>query len=244
MAADSLELSEKTLQEEWEAIVAAKKALAERERAFDGALAYVVSKGRADWVPKGYDLGHPTLPAQMRPGKTPATSGTWASELVASVRHAQKGLTLAEIREMLAKGPMALRLKMNPNGFYTAINRAEEGGEIERYRGRVFTPTLLKVFHANVAAGVWDDLEDETVSSTMRLVLEYIRGNPGAEKREVVAALKGKSSNQAVYTNLQKALSRELIRKEGDRFFPAQENEPPSGTPGDGSETGQRANAD
>jgi len=201
--------------------------------------------GRDDWVPSNLVIlsreENSFQPLRNEPG-------TWTGETMRVLASAPNGVSLTAIRDALAKGELAERLKNNPNGFYNGVSRLESNGDAVRYKGMVFSKANYDAFMARLARGEVEDLSGEDERRTVADVLvEYIeKYSGGVATKQIVqdmVALGVVPSAASVYNVLSKIVRAERVRRDKGIYFPLNEMDRPQTTES-GPETGQRANAD
>lgn len=229
-------LTREGVREEWEEVRKIERAAAERRARFTHLAQYLVGVGNSDWVPsEAAPVGE-----HFKKGKPRAESGTWTSEILLIVEKEPDGVEMGRIRELLAKGVMAGKMLQNPNGFYNGVKRLEDLGNVVRYKGRVFTTEHMADFLARVERGEVAEPDGRAGSRTIiDMLADFINHRPeGMTAREMVRAMEEEGmASGSVYNNLSKAVNKNRIRREGNRYYPLKENEPPQDT-GSGSETG------
>jgi hypothetical protein len=172
-------------------------------------------------------------------------------EAVREVVYAHDRIAPYTVKEMLLRGPLGERLTESDKGFYHAISRLAEAGEIVRHNGWLLSPENYKLHMERVRAR---EIEDDkplppTRSPMGEAILEYVNGHPGAASKDVIASLKKNTDFAAAlepnstlaYNIIARLAKRKQIIKTGGKLYPLdhEANEPSSGEPADGSDASE-----
>ena len=120
------------------------------------------------------------------------TSDAFPKAVMTIVGRSDDGASYDDIREAILRSPLAKRLKKSDKGFYHALRRLKNAGDLVDYHGFVFTPPNLASFLRKVAAGLKADkaVDRGRATKMMDAVLEVIARNPGIIARDVIAAIR------------------------------------------------------
>jgi hypothetical protein len=120
------------------------------------------------------------------------TSDAFPKAVMAIVSRAEDGASYDDIREAILQSPLAKRFQKSDKGFYHALRRLKNSGDLVDYHTYVFTPDNLKSFLKKVAAGLKEDKAADRGRATimMDLILDVIARNPGIIAKEVIALIR------------------------------------------------------
>jgi hypothetical protein len=180
------------------------------------------------------DAQSPSVAQEARlAGERPSA---WRDAIREVLERADTGLPIRKIAEELSKGPMAARLKQNPNGIYTACARMVAHDQLVKHGELLFLP---QVFVRLSEAGQipFDDPHD-SLSGTAKLIVEIIEdvGRP-CPPGEIISCLREDEDIARrmmrnpgyAYQLLSKMVARgHLVRSDGTYRLPHMESEPNS----------------
>ena len=150
-----------------------------------------------------------------------------------------------KVKEILAESALADRLVESDKGFYHAISRLAERGDIVRHNGWLFSPENFAQFRKDVDAGrVVDDKPVSPTRSPMGdAILEFVNANDGVTSKEVIVHLRKDEEFRAAltpnptiaYNIISRLAKRGQVTKEKGRIYPVitpelEAKEPPDET--------------
>jgi hypothetical protein len=231
---EQIVISPETVREQARTVEGLERQAQEAREALNLLIGYLRATGKTDWIPAS--LANHATPAwgerKKKPGRAPAESGTWASEILLVIQNAADGMSAAEVKAAMADGRMAERLHASPNGFYNGVARLERNGDLVKYKGRLFARERMAEFLRRVADGEVADLTGrESGDTIIDQLVDFVAENDyGVTANQIV---KGMTSTGmpagSVYNNLSKAVSKGRVRREGKLYYPLEDNEAPSG---------------
>jgi hypothetical protein len=156
------------------------------------------------------------LPARKRlsppsePEKLVVRSGSWSDWIIRILTEAGKPLTIEEIREQFSKTPLGPNMiETNGRSYYAAAAKLKMAGHLVVHNNALTTPTVLRRFLADVAAGRAVDIVHARYRNTYREALyRFLQSKPeGASFTEIMDHLRdvegiksdGKVLNQKIY---------------------------------------------
>lgn len=161
----------------------------------------------------------------------PETGGlSFVSAVRSIVGTADDGIVIAAVKSRVAMGPLGKRLSQSNKGFYNAVSRLANRGEIIRYNGRLFTHEAYAKFKRRVRAGlVADDAPKHAVHSPMgEAILAIVKDAPGIKGGDIITALRiNPEFNAALYPHqtgayniISRLVLRKQIKKTGREYHP------------------------
>lgn len=143
---------------------------------------------------RGADSSHPKFINEAL--QELESSDAFPKAVMAIAERSEDGASYDDIREAILQSPLAKRFQKSDKGFYHALRRLKNAGELVDHGGYVFTPNNLKSFLKKVAAGLKEDKIPDRTRSTemMSLILEAVAKNPGIVAKEVIAIIRSQSS--------------------------------------------------
>jgi hypothetical protein len=147
----------------------------------------------------------------------------------AVVNACELGISSSEIKEILLRTPIGSTIVSSDKGFYHAFPRLIERGSIFKLNGRFFSAEGLARLKRLEAQGQVDEIPlTSRVSPMGETILAFIRDNPGATSKQVVAELERAKRPQAppvnqngVYNVIARLVVREEIERREGKLYPA-----------------------
>ena len=223
-------ITEESVRKEGEEIIAADRELSARKERFVKLAEFLRAAGREDWIPAA--ISHV---AKIAPrGPMPASSGTWASEMLKEMEAYPDGIALIDLLAVMKDGPLAERARQNRNGIYNAASKLEQIGQIVKHNGRVFLPHHFEEFRKRLERGEVEDYKRGPVGgrTAADILTDFISSQPqGLETSDIVKAMSAEGiAPGTVYNNLSKVVSKGRVRREGKLYLPLKD-EAPTGEP-------------
>jgi hypothetical protein len=142
---------------------------------------------------------------------------TFVKAVLAIAERFEDGATYDDIREAILQSPLAAKYKKSDKGFYHALARLKERGELADYNGFVFTPPNLEIYQRKVAAGLkpskMRDLGSEKRDSPLyHLVLGVVAKAPGIIAKDVIARIREESEQGRALTENENSVYNAIAR--------------------------------
>lgn len=115
--------------------------------------------------------------------------------IMAIVERREDGATYDDIRQAILLSPLADRFRKSDKGFYHALRRFKQSGDLVEYHGSVFTPKNLASFLRLVEAGLKEDkitLHSSRATKMMDLILDTVARKPGLVAKEVIGQVRSR----------------------------------------------------
>lgn len=177
------------------------------------------------------EAGH--APPPLKPVRTESGRNYGRVTFVEAIRGAilqspEGRLSPQMVREALAQTEMGDRLKESDKGFYHAISRLSERGEIIKHNGWLFTPAAYLSYMEDVNSGRIEDLPPEAQRpSPMALeIFRFLETNGPANGGRIVLHLLSRpefketltKSNSGAYNVLSRLVKRTELAKDGPLY--------------------------
>lgn len=184
--------------------------------------------------------------------EVPQDSMSIISAVLAVIQSAPPPIAPYQVKEKLAEGEIGERIRASDKGFYNAISRLAQRGQIKKHNGWLFTPEGLHTYLSKVKAGeIVDEKPTVPTRSPMGdMILEFIQGHPGATSGEVISFLKtapemdaALNPNTTVAYNIISRLTQrnQIIKRDGKLYPLASEAKEPPTDIGSGSDASEVA---
>lgn len=195
----------------------------------------VTAPPKAAPTPKTMALlnANPQLPLTAVELPTPqGEKESWVGMVRRWVNEAPLGLTFPELRDKIEKDADASsRFRASEKGYYNALSRLAQRGEIIRENGRVFSPAAHAAFKREVEAGRVDGTPPppaNTYSPMGEAILDIVASRPGILGKDILHELRTDSEfnatltphNSGAYNIIARLVRRkQLIRRDDGQCF-------------------------
>jgi hypothetical protein len=159
--------------------------------------------------------------------------GTWTRAIRTALSAHFRGIAIPKLKAELSRGELGDLIQGNDKGFYGAIDKLQRQGELQKYKGRIFSKENFESFQNRVLLGEEADIPDSEhndsrsspfMVATLDLIQSHRSGIDSASliaKLGLIPELKGFLKNKTyAYNVFKRFVDRGQVKKIDSKFYP------------------------